>query len=140
MPEHILNKDGPLTEEEYEIMKTHTVLGAQIVAPMEFLGEAVDVILNHHERWDGEGYMKGLKGTEIPIAARIFSVVDAFDAMTSDRPYRTAMSVDRAVDEVRRGSGTQFDPEMVEAFTILVAGMDSLAVARRRPSSRPRPR
>ncbi|MEX2458760.1 MAG: HD-GYP domain-containing protein [Actinomycetota bacterium] len=129
VPEHILNKDGPLTEDEFAIMKTHTVLGAQIVAPMEFLGEAVTVILNHHERWDGAGYMKGLKGAEIPIAARIFSVVDAFDAMTSDRPYRAAMTVDRALSEVLKGSGTQFDPEVVEAFTILVGGMDSLAVA-----------
>jgi len=129
VPEHILNKDGPLTPEEYEVMKTHTILGAQIVAPMEFLGEAVEVILNHHERWDGEGYMKGLKGTEIPIGARVFSVVDAFDAMTSDRPYRRAMSVDQAVSEILKGSGRQFDPEVVEAFSILVAGMDALAVA-----------
>ncbi len=129
VPEHILNKDGPLTPAEYEVMKTHTLLGAQIVAPMEFLGEAVEVILNHHERWDGEGYMKGLKGTEIPISARIFSVVDAFDAMTSDRPYRKALTLDHAVSEIMAGSGRQFDPEVVEAFTILVAGMDSLAVA-----------
>jgi ribonuclease P protein subunit RPR2 len=129
VPEHILNKEGPLTPEEYEVMKTHTVLGAQIVAPMEFLGEAVEVILNHHERWDGEGYMKGLKGTEIPISARIFSVVDAFDAMTSDRPYRKAMSLDRAVDEVRQSSGRQFDPEVVEAFEILISGMEGLEIA-----------
>jgi cyclic di-GMP phosphodiesterase len=129
IPEAILNKQGALTAEEYEVMKTHTLLGAQIVAPMEFLGEAVEVILNHHERWDGEGYMKGLKGAEIPLGARIFSVVDAFDAMTSDRPYREALSLDRAIGEIVGASGRQFDPEVVEAFQILIGGMDSLEIA-----------
>ncbi len=128
VPEGILGKEGPLTADEMEVMKTHTVLGAQIVAPMEFLGEAVDVIKYHHERWDGCGYPHGLRREAIPLSARIFAVVDAFDAMTSDRPYREALRVEEAAAEIARGSGRQFDPEAVEAFHILIDRLE-LAVA-----------
>ena len=101
-------------------MKTHPLIGVQIVSPIRFLDEAVDVIRSHHERFDGSGYPRGLEGDEIPIAARIFSVVDAFDAMTSDRPYRRAMSLEEAVDQITTGSGTHFDPEVVEAFLLMM--------------------
>ncbi len=120
--ERILNKAGPLTPSEWSVMRTHPLIGAQVVAPMAFLGRASDVIRSHHERWDGKGYPRGLRGEEIPLAARIFSVVDAFDAMTSDRPYRRAMPVADAVTEVSSFSGAQFDPDVVEAFLILMRG------------------
>ena len=116
IPEHILCKEGPLDGHEWRVMRTHPVIGAQIVAPISFLSDAVDLIRHHHERFDGSGYPDGLRGDAIPLGARIFSVVDSFDAMTSDRPYRGSMEVERALSEVRRGAGTQFDPEVVRSF------------------------
>ena len=116
IPESILCKPGPLTDAEYEVMKTHPLIGVQIVTPMAFLGDAVDVIRCHHERWDGHGYPDGLAGENIPLGARIFSVCDTFDAMTSDRPYRRALPFDDAVSEIERNGGTQFDPDVVKAF------------------------
>lgn len=127
--EAILNKEGPLTEPEWNVMKTHPLIGAQVVAPMSFLGRATDVIRSHHERWDGAGYPRGLRREEVPLAARIFSVVDAYDAMTSDRPYRRAMAPADAVEEIARCSGSQFDPEVVEAFLILMDEQVELASA-----------
>lgn len=120
--DRILTKRGPLSPAEWAVMKTHPVIGAQVVAPMSFLGGAVEVIRAHHERWDGGGYPRGLRGTQIPLAARIFSVVDAFDAMTSDRPYRKAMPLEDALDEIAAGTGTQFDPDVVDAFLELMEG------------------
>jgi HD-GYP domain-containing protein (c-di-GMP phosphodiesterase class II) len=119
VPERILAKQGPLTSAEWAEMRTHPLLGAQIVAPIRMLGDAVDVIRFHHERFDGTGYPHGLKRQQIPLPARIFSVVDSFDAITSERPYRKARSPEDALDEIVRSSGTQFDPEIVEAFLIL---------------------
>ena len=121
IPESILCKPGPLTDEEYEVMKTHPLIGVQIVAPIKFLGNAVEVIRCHHERWDGRGYPDGLAGEGIPIGARIFSVCDTFDAMTSDRPYRRALPFDYAVEEIERCGGTQFDPVVVDAFVEMCA-------------------
>ena len=121
IPESILCKPGPLTDEEYEVMKTHPLIGVQIVAPMGFLGNAVDVIRCHHERWDGRGYPDGLAGENIPLGARIFSVCDTFDAMTSDRPYRRALPFDDAVEEIERCGGTQFDPTVVDSFVQMCA-------------------
>ena len=121
IPESILGKPGPLTEEEWRVVRAHPVVGAQMVEPMRFLGEAVHIIRCHHERFDGKGYPGGLGGRDIPLAARIFTVVDSFDAMMSDRPYRDALSIDHAMDELLRGKGTQFDPEVVEMFMALVA-------------------
>ena len=121
IPESILCKPGPLTDEEYEVMKTHPLIGVQIVAPIRFLSGAVDIIRCHHERWDGRGYPDGLAAEDIPLGARIFSVCDTFDAMTSDRPYRRALPFDDAVTEIERCGGTQFDPQVVDAFVRMCA-------------------
>lgn len=120
--ERILNKKGPLSASEWSVMKTHPLIGAQIVSQIRFLGDAVDVIRCHHEWFDGTGYPHGLEGDDIPLTARIFSVVDAFDAMTSDRPYRKAMPIEEALDEISGGSGTHFDPEVIEAFLLMMDG------------------
>jgi HD-GYP domain-containing protein (c-di-GMP phosphodiesterase class II) len=114
--ERILMKRGDLTPSEWMEMRTHPEVGAQIVAPLRFMGDAVLVIRHHHERFDGSGYPHGLRGEEIPASARIFSVVDAFDAITNDRPYRKARPPEDALAEIARRAGTQFDPTVVEAF------------------------
>jgi HD-GYP domain-containing protein (c-di-GMP phosphodiesterase class II) len=120
IPESVLCKTGPLSPSEWDVMRSHPTIGAQIVAPIRFLGDATLVIRHHHERFDGTGYPKGLRGEDIPLAARIFAIADSFDAMTSDRPYRKALHVERALGEIRDGAGTQFDPEVVEVFVDLV--------------------
>lgn len=116
VPDAILNKEGPLTDHEWKTMRKHPELGVKIVEPIGFSSAATDIILSHHERWDGKGYPFGLEREEIPITARAFAVVDAFDAMTSDRPYRSAMPVDSALEVIERHSGTQFDPEVVQVL------------------------
>jgi ribonuclease P protein subunit RPR2 len=116
IPEHILCKSGPLSSAEWEVMRTHPTIGAQIVAPIRFLGDAALVIRHHHERFDGTGYPEALRGSQIPLPARIFAVADSFDAMTSDRPYRDALTLDEALDEIWGGAGTQFDPDVVDVF------------------------
>jgi ribonuclease P protein subunit RPR2 len=120
IPERVLCKPGPLTLDEWGVMRAHPMIGAQILEPFRFLAEAVAVVRHHHERFDGSGYPYGLAGDDIPLAARIFSVADSFDAMTSDRPYRKAMPVTEALEEIQRGAGTQFDPEVTEAFLDLI--------------------
>jgi ribonuclease P protein subunit RPR2 len=120
IPEQILCKDGPLTEAEWVVMRSHPAIGADIVAPMGFLADTVHLIRHHHEWFDGSGYPDGLAHDEIPLTARIFSVADSFDAMTSDRPYRDSMGVERALDEIRGGAGTQFDPDVVEEFIEMI--------------------
>jgi ribonuclease P protein subunit RPR2 len=127
VPEQILCKEGPLTGEEWTVMRNHPVVGAQIVAPITFLGGAVELIRHHHERFDGSGYPDGLRAEEIPLAARIFAVADSFDAMTSDRPYRGAMRVDRALAEIDGGARTQFDPEVVRVFVRMIEEAPSTA-------------
>jgi HD-GYP domain-containing protein (c-di-GMP phosphodiesterase class II) len=126
VPERVLCKPGPLTDEEWEVMRAHPLIGAQIVEPIRFLGGAVEIVRSHHEWFDGRGYPRGLRGEQIPLAARIFSVADSFDAMTSDRPYRSALPFEKANEEVRDGAGTQFDPVVVEAFLEL-AGSGQLS-------------
>jgi putative nucleotidyltransferase with HDIG domain len=124
IPEAILNKQGPLNDAEREIMQRHTIVGEQILAPVEFLARVRPIVRHEHERWDGEGYPDGLSGEDIPLGARIVLVCDAFHAMTSDRPYRTAMSHADARAELIAGAGTQFDPMIVDAFVaVLDAGV-----------------
>ena len=120
IPEHILCKAGPLSVDEWTVMRNHPIIGAQIVAPIAFLSDAVELIRHHHERFDGSGYPDGLAGEEIPLAARIFAVADSFDAMTSDRPYRKTIGLGPALQEIRTGSGTQFDPDVVRVFVGMV--------------------
>jgi len=114
--EIILIKPGPLTPEEWAEMRQHPEVGARMVRDIPYLANSLDVILHHHERWDGSGYPHGLKEDEIPEEARLMAVVDAFDAMTSDRPYHPAHSPERARDEILSLAGKQFDPRMVHAF------------------------
>jgi diguanylate cyclase (GGDEF)-like protein len=116
VPDSVLLKPGPLTPEERRIMQDHPELGATLLRESGFTSVVRDIALCHHERWDGNGYPRGLAGTEIPFAARLFSVCDALDAMTNDRPYARAIPLEAALDEIRRGSGTQFDPMAVEAL------------------------
>jgi HD-GYP domain-containing protein (c-di-GMP phosphodiesterase class II) len=116
VPDAVLRKPGPLDEDEWVVMKTHPEAGARMLDPLPFLSQARDVVLHHHERWDGRGYPHGLEGEEIPLWARIFAVVDAVDVMTSDRPYRRGRPLQAALEEVRRESGFQFDPRCAAAF------------------------
>lgn len=112
----VLMKRGPLNEEEFELIKKHPLWGAGIIKAVESLNQTLPLIKFHHERFDGNGYPKGLKGTQIPLHARILAVADSYDAMTSNRPYRKRKTVGEAVEELKKCAGTQFDPEVVEAF------------------------
>jgi putative nucleotidyltransferase with HDIG domain len=116
VPDYILNKPGKLTAAEFEKMKYHTIAGAQILGRVEFPYPVVPIVRHHHERWDGNGYPDGLKGEEIPITARILSVVDCFDAVREDRQYRKGMTREQAIDLLIRGSGSQYDPQVVGTF------------------------
>jgi HD-GYP domain-containing protein (c-di-GMP phosphodiesterase class II) len=116
VPDVVLGKPGSLDDGEWELMRRHPEIGRRIIGDIPFLMQAREIVYSHHERWDGRGYPRGLDRTDIPLGARIFGVVDAFDAMTTDRPYRAACSVNRAREELDRGSGTQFWPDAVEAF------------------------
>ena len=116
VPEAILSKPGPLTPEERAIMERHTIVGEQILAPVEFLAGVRALVRHEHERWDGAGYPDRLAGEAIPLGSRIILACDALHAMTSDRPYRAALSLEEAVAELRRNAGTQFDPRVVEAL------------------------
>jgi putative nucleotidyltransferase with HDIG domain len=112
----ILRKPDRLTPEEFEVMKLHTVKGAEILATVPDLHPVIPIARSHHERWDGAGYPDGLSGEAIPALARIVAVTDAFDAMTSDRPYRSGMAAEAAFLEVEKGIGKQFDPNCAAAF------------------------
>jgi ribonuclease P protein subunit RPR2 len=119
VPERILGKPGPLTAAEWRVMRTHPLIGYQMLASIPFMQNAAEIVRSHHEMFDGSGYPEGLRREEIPLPARVFSVVDAFDAMTTDRPYRAALSIDQAAAELTRMAGTQFDPDVVAAFVPL---------------------
>ena len=119
VPDSILLKAGPLTPAEWVVMRKHPEIGHQILQTIGFLTQAAEIVLSHQERWDGGGYPRRLKGTEIPLGARIFAIADTLDAMTSDRPYRRGVSYDEARAEIARCSATQFDPACVEAFVSL---------------------
>jgi HD-GYP domain-containing protein (c-di-GMP phosphodiesterase class II) len=116
IPDYILFKPGPLSEEEWQIMRQHPEKGYRIAQSTTDLAGISELILKHHERWDGKGYPLGLKGEEIPIECRILAIVDAFDSMTNDRPYRKAMPVAEVQEELQRCAGSQFDPQLVPIF------------------------
>ncbi|MBI3802285.1 MAG: HD-GYP domain-containing protein [Nitrospirae bacterium] len=116
VPDAILNKPGKLTVEEFEVMKAHPEIGEQIIRGIDFFESLVPYVLYHHERFDGQGYPKGLAGEDIPIEGRLLAVSDTFDAMTSSRPYRKQLDPEQAIKEIRRCSGSQFDPKIVNVF------------------------
>src|SRR5216683_1685763 len=113
VPAHIINKPGRLTPAEFEKMKIHTTVGAQILSRIDFPYPVTPIVRHHHEQWDGHGYPDGLKGEQIPITARIISVVDCFDSVREDRPFRSGMTREQAIELLRRGSGIHFDPTVV---------------------------
>jgi response regulator RpfG family c-di-GMP phosphodiesterase len=116
IPDAILLKPGPLTPEEWKTMRRHPEIGKRLIENVPFLRGAIPIIFCHHEKWDGSGYPRGLRGEEIPLGARIFAVVDAFDAMTFDRPYSKAIPFEAAFAEIKRSTGTHFDPTVAKAF------------------------
>jgi putative nucleotidyltransferase with HDIG domain len=116
IPDRILLKPGPLTEDEWTVMRRHPVYAHELLSPILYLRPALDIPYCHHERWDGTGYPRGLRGEQIPLAARIFAVIDAWDALRSDRPYRSAWPEDRVREYLRQSAGTLFDPTVVDVF------------------------
>lgn len=127
LPEGLIEHPGPLDADDFELVKTHTVLGARMLRGPR-LELARQVAYYHHERWDGRGY-HGVAGEAIPLAARICAVADVYDALVSDRPYRPSWDADRAAEEIERGAGTAFDPEIVEAFLTTVPAVRPRAYA-----------
>jgi diguanylate cyclase (GGDEF)-like protein/putative nucleotidyltransferase with HDIG domain len=134
VPEHILSKPGPLTQEEFQKIRIHPQVGAEIISGVPFPYPVAPLILSHHERWDGKGYPAGLKGEDIPLGARILSVVDYFDALMSERPYHKAMSLDAALGLLRQESGKALDPHVVETFIVLYATLAAEAEASQVPA------
>ena len=122
IPDSILSKPGPLTPEEWSIVRQHPVIGANIMKDASFLEESKKLVLHHHEKYDGTGYPDGLIGNDIPLGARLLAVADSFDSMTTDRAYRSALSIEDALDELHKCCGTQFCPVAVEAF---ISGFDA---------------
>jgi len=120
VPEHILRKQGPLTDEEWIAMRRHPLTGAQIVAPLEFFADAALIVRHHHERHDGSGYPDGLKGDGIPVGARIVAIADVYDALTSERPYRRKLAREEAVQVMRDDAGLTLEPRLTELFLDLV--------------------
>ncbi len=118
--EAVLQKQGPLTTEEFAEMRRHPEIGAHIVSPLRFATEVGPMVLHHHERWDGQGYPHGLVGENIPLGARIIAVVDSYDAMTTNRPYRQGLPIDEAIRRLREGRGTQWQTELVDLFVGIV--------------------
>jgi putative nucleotidyltransferase with HDIG domain len=123
IPSDVLNKPGLLSEEERQIMNQHPVLGAQLLRPIRALRDICEILENHHERWDGTGFPKGLKGEEIPLPARIVAVVDSYHALISERPYRKAMPQDEAIKILKEGAGHQWDPFLVDIFTAVLRSL-----------------
>jgi PAS domain S-box-containing protein len=123
VPDNILFKQGDLTEEEWETMRQHPRFAYEMLSPIEYLRPALDIPYCHHEKWDGSGYPRGLKGQDIPLAARLFAVVDVYDAVTADRPYRKAWSHEQAIEYLRQEAGKQFDPQAVQTFLKIIPSL-----------------
>ncbi len=121
IPDSILQKPGPLTDEEWQVMHRHPTFAFEMLSPISYLRQALDIPHSHHERWDGTGYPQGLKERQIPLAARIFAIVDVWDALRSDRPYRKAWSEEKALRHIKEQAGKYFDPQVVEAFLTLIS-------------------
>ena len=134
VPEHILSKPGPLTQEEFQKIRIHPQVGAEIISGVPFPYPVAPLILSHHERWDGKGYPAGLEGEDIPLGARILSVVDYFDALMSERPYHKAMSLDAAIGLLRQESGKALDPRVVQTFIAMYPALAAEAEASQEPS------
>jgi HD-GYP domain-containing protein (c-di-GMP phosphodiesterase class II) len=124
--DQILHKSGPLTDKEWETMREHPAIGEQMLLPYRQFRHQALIVRSHHERWDGRGYPDNLRGQSIPISARIICVADAFDAMTSTRPYRPAMSRTRAIEEIRKNAAIQFDPMVVASFLQVMEEADKI--------------
>ena len=120
IPDAILLKPGPLTEEEWRVMRKHPIFAYDLLSNIPFLRPALDIPCHHHEKWDGSGYPRGLSGDRIPLAARIFTVVDVWDALSSDRPYRKKWAKRKIVEYIRTEAGTHFDPEIVKLFLKMI--------------------
>jgi putative nucleotidyltransferase with HDIG domain len=120
-PDELLCRRGALTPEELAVLRGHCLHGFQLLKKVPFLSEAAEIVYSHHERYDGTGYPRGLRGKEIPLGARIVAVADALDTITSDTPYRAARALESAREDIRRCSGSQFDPEIVEVFLAMHA-------------------
>jgi len=116
VPDHVLTKPGPLDDDEWELIRRHPEIGERICAPLRSFAAFGPIIRHHHERWDGQGYPEGMRGEQIPIGARIVGLVDAFDAITHDRPYRPARTLDQALEELAGHGGRQFDPDLTALF------------------------
>ncbi|HEY7911723.1 MAG TPA: HD domain-containing phosphohydrolase, partial [Blastocatellia bacterium] len=129
VPAYILNKPGKLSEHEFEQMKMHTIIGADMLSNVDFRYPVVPIVRHHHERWDGRGYPDGLKGEEIPITARILTLVDNYDALRSDRPYKTGMTREEALDYIEQNAGTFFDPQLVKMFLSIVDKLEQEAAS-----------
>jgi len=129
IPSDLLEKQGRFTAEERRIINQHPVLGAELLRPIRALKDICQILENHHERWDGTGYPRGLKGEDIPLSARIVSIVDSYHAMISDRPYRPAMTPDQAMEALRGGAGSQWDPFLVDIFLAVLNSLKQSASA-----------
>jgi putative nucleotidyltransferase with HDIG domain len=120
IPDCLLHKPGPLTSDEYDQIKQHAIIGADILSTVAFPGPLALIVRHHHENWDGTGYPDRLRGEEIPVGARVLSIVDCYDALTSDRPYRRALSHDHAVAMIQERRGTMYDPEIADVFARII--------------------
>ncbi len=128
VPDNIVLKPGPLAEDEWVVMRKHPQYAYDMLSSISYLRQSLDIPYCHHEKWDGTGYPRGLRGGQIPLSARIFAVVDVWDALTSDRPYRKAWSKDRALQYIRQQSALQFDPEVVKVFMKEISSPSKISI------------
>jgi putative nucleotidyltransferase with HDIG domain len=134
IPDRLLDKPGPLTRDEYDQVKQHAIIGADILGALCVQAPIALIVRHHHEKWDGTGYPDGLQGEDIPIGARVLAIADGYDALTSDRPYRRELSHEAAIDLIQQGRGTMYDPIIADAFLRIAQGVR--AAAAREPAGR----